>query len=175
MLYRSRIVTLTITFLIDGMLGSLNRWLRICGYDTRFIQNAQDEMLLELAGDEDRVLLTRDRLLIRKALRLGQAAFLIEGESDAEKLASVSKRFGLDLETQMSRCSDCGGKLCSISREELKDKVSKGTFNAYEKFWVCCSCNKVYWKGSHWKNITNTIAEARQLIGVLRDNSEQDL
>jgi len=61
---------MTPTFLIDGMLGSLNRWLRICGFDAKYIQNAPDEELLDMAKREGRALLTRDRLLYRKALRV---------------------------------------------------------------------------------------------------------
>ena len=36
-------------FLLDGMLGSLSRWLRICGYDAVFMENASDQELVEKA------------------------------------------------------------------------------------------------------------------------------
>jgi uncharacterized protein with PIN domain len=162
-------------FLIDGMLGSLNRWLRICGFETEYIQNAPDRELLETAESEGRVLLTRDRLLFRKALRAGQVAFLVEGEGDAEKLASVARRFGLDLGVEMSRCARCGGILRRAAREEVRSRVPSGTYEAYNEFWACGSCGKVYWRGSHWGNIVDTIAEARKLAGSTVGDSEQDL
>ncbi len=162
-------------FLIDGMLGSLNRWLRICGFKTKYIQNAPDGELLETAESEGRVLLTRDRLLFRKALRAGQVASLVEGRGDAEKLASVVRRFGLDLGVEMSRCARCGGILRRAAREEVRSRVPSGTYEAYNEFWACGSCGKVYWRGSHWGNIVDTITEARKLTGRTVGDSEQDL
>ena len=35
------------SFLVDGMLGSLNRWLRICGYETEFSGDASDGEMLK--------------------------------------------------------------------------------------------------------------------------------
>ncbi len=166
---------MTPKFLIDGMLGSLNRWLRICGFETKYIQNAPDRELLETAESEGRVLLTRDRLLFRKALRAGQMAFLVEGGGDAEKLASVARGFGLDLGVEMSRCAECGGMLRAVSREGVRDRVPSGTYEAYDEFWVCGSCGKVYWRGSHWGNIVDTVSEARRLTGRASGDSEQDL
>ena len=162
-------------FLIDGMLGSLNRWLRICGFETKYIQNAPDEELLDTVESEGRVLLTRDRLLFRKALRAGQMAFMVEGGGDAEKLASVARRFGLDLGVEMSRCAQCGGILRRAARVEVRSRVPLGTYDAYNEFWACGSCGKVYWRGSHWGNIVGTIAKARKLTGRTVGISEQDL
>ena len=157
------------------MLGSLNRWLRICGFDTKYIQNAPDEKLLELAKNEGRVLLTRDVTLFRKASRAGQVALLVEGEGDAGKLASVAVRFGLSLDVEMSRCAECGSNLRSASKEDVRDLVPSGTYSAYDEFWVCGSCGKVYWRGSHWGNIVDTVDEARRLVDEVRGGSEQDL
>jgi uncharacterized protein with PIN domain len=166
---------MTQTFLIDGMLGSLNRWLRICGFDAKYIQNAPDEELLDMAKSEGRALLTRDRLLHRKALRVGQEALLVEGDGDAERLASVAKRFGLDLGVEMSRCAECGGLLRAVSREGVRDRVPSGSYEAYDEFWGCGSCGKVYWRGSHWGNIVDTVSEARRLASRASEDSEQDL
>jgi len=157
------------------MLGSLNRWLRICGFDTKYVQNVPDEELLELAKNEVRVLLTRDVTLFRKTLRAGLTAFLVEGEGNAGKLASVAVRFGLSLSVEMSRCAECGGSLLSASKEDVRDLVPSDTYSAYDEFWVCASCGKAYWRGSHWGNIVDTIDEARRLVDQVRGSSEQDL
>ena len=166
---------MTPTFLVDGMLGSLNRWLRICGFDTRYIQNAPDEELLEIVEREGRVLLTRDRLLSRKALRAGLTTFFVEGDGATEKLASVAKRFGLSLGVEMSRCAACGDRLRSVSREDVRSSIPPGTYSAYQEFWACVACGKVYWRGSHWGNIVDTISEASRLAGQSSGDSEQDL
>ena len=51
------------------MLVRLARWLRLFGYDTLVIpqQENEDELLLEIAEKEGRILVSRDRVLVRKA------------------------------------------------------------------------------------------------------------
>jgi len=147
-------------FLLDGMLGALTRWLRICGYDAEYLRNASDEELIRKAVDGERILLTRDRLLYRKAVRAGAEAFFIEGDGDIEKLASVSRRFNLELDPEKSRCPQCDATLVAVEKEAIEGKVPSRTLEAYDEFWICESCGKVYWKGSHWKNIVETVEEA---------------
>lgn len=162
-------------FLLDGMLGALARWLRICGYDAEYIRSVPDEELIRRAAEEGRVLLTRDRLLYRKAVRAGVEALMVEGESDAEKLASVSRRFSLELDPERSRCPQCDAPLAAVDREAVQGKVPPRTFEAYDEFWVCSSCGKVYWRGSHWRNIVETVKEASRRAALAADDAEHTL
>lgn len=150
-------------FLLDGMLGSLTRWLRICGYDAEYLRDAEDDELIRRAAEERRILLTRDKSLYRKALRQEVQAHFVAGESDAERLASVAARFGLRLKPEASRCPMCGSPLRQAGREEVRDRVPEGTFNRYQEFWLCERCGRVYWRGSHWSRIVETIKEAERL------------
>ena len=155
-------------FLLDGMLGSLARWLRICGYDAEYIRDAEDDELIRRAMEENRILLTRDRALYRKALRMGLNAHFVEGESDAERLASVARRFTLTLKPEGSRCPMCGLPLREVEREEVRGLVPEGTYNRYKRFWICTGCGRVYWRGSHWRRIVETIEEAERLYKGLK-------
>ncbi|UCH57049.1 MAG: Mut7-C RNAse domain-containing protein [Candidatus Bathyarchaeota archaeon] len=161
-------------FLVDGMLGNLNRWLRICGFETRYLQSAPDEELIELASEGGLTLLTRDRTLFMKAQRAGLRAFLVGGSGDAEELASVARRFGLELASRISRCTSCGASLNPAGREEVRELIPEGSFRVYDEFWVCGKCRKVYWRGSHWKNILETVSEASRIAGR-ESGPEQDL
>jgi len=150
-------------FLLDGMLGSLARWLRVCGYDAEYLQDVPDEELVRRAASEDRALLTMDKLLHRKGLKAGLDALLVEGESDAQKLALVSMVFGLELDPRNSRCPKCDGELSIAEKTSVKGRVPSRTFEAYDDFWVCRSCDQVYWRGSHWRDIMRTVYEAARL------------
>lgn len=153
-------------FLLDGMLGALARWLRICGYDAEYVNDASDEELIRRATAEGRVLLTRDRLLYRKAVKAGAEALLVEEGTDAEKLASVSRRFDLVLDPERSRCPRCDAPLEVVDREGVRGKVPPRSLEAYDMFWICRSCGKVYWRGSHWGKIVETVEEAARIASA---------
>jgi hypothetical protein len=145
------------------MLGSLARWLRVCGYDAEYLQDLPDEELIKRAADEDRALLTMDKLLYRKGQKAGLDTLLVEGESDAQKLALVSMEYGLELDPRNSRCPKCDGELSVATKTHVKGRVPTRTFEAYDDFWVCRSCGQVYWRGSHWRDIVRTVDEATRL------------
>ena len=47
-------------FISDVMLGRLTRWLRILGFDTVYFRTIDDNELIKLARQQERILLTRD-------------------------------------------------------------------------------------------------------------------
>ncbi|MEJ2242600.1 MAG: DUF5615 family PIN-like protein [Candidatus Bathyarchaeota archaeon] len=65
-------------FITDGMLGKITRWLRMLGHDVNYFRSTDDKKLVELAKKEKRVLLTRDRELVKRAKGLGAEAVLVE-------------------------------------------------------------------------------------------------
>jgi hypothetical protein len=154
------------SFLVDGMLGSLNRWLRICGYETEFSRDAPDEDLLERGRERGLILLTRDRTLFREARRSGVDALLVEGSSDEERLAAVAREYGLVLDPVMARCTICGGRLRGVSRDGVAGEVPNNSLEAYDEFWRCGGCGKVYWRGSHWRRIVDKVSEASRIACV---------
>jgi uncharacterized protein with PIN domain len=156
------------------MLGKLTRWLRICGYDTEYVQYIHDDELIQRVADGGRILLTRDRLLYRKAVRAGEEAHLVIGKSDVEKLASVAIRFDLRLDAGCSLCPQCGASLTAVDKHLVSDRVPVRTFEVYDEFWICRSCSKVYWRGSHWRNIQNIVKSA-EVMRFSADNGEQPL
>ncbi|MEM3507119.1 MAG: Mut7-C RNAse domain-containing protein [Candidatus Bathyarchaeia archaeon] len=164
---------------MDGMLGKLTRWLRIIGFDTKYLNNAMDNELIKIASLEDRILLTSDVRLYRVAIAKGVNAFLIKGRTNFEKLAYLAKRFNIDLKIDENnlRCPVCGSRIELITKNKVKDIVPEKTFKNYKKFWICSNkeCKKVYWKGSHWKRINEVLNKANMLKNNLirrRENEE---
>ena len=155
-------------FLIDGMLGKLARWLRLLGYNVEYLSNVPDKQLIEAARKENRVLLTSDIQLYRLAAARGIDTYLVEGKTEAEKLAKVSRRFEikLDINTRTSRCTTCNSPLKPVSKQQIKSKIPERTLKAYEEFWRCSNpkCSKIYWSGRQWQNIIETLEEARKLL-----------
>jgi len=153
-------------FVADRMLGRLSRWLRLFGYDTIEIkkQENEDDLLLELAEKEDRILISRDALLIRKAIKKGLGAYDIQSPRIMEQLREMQLQFNLSFEPKMDRCTLCNSLIRKIdpsgmgilmSKEYVyPERLEKGT-----EFWICDSCGQVYWQGSHWTNIMERVNE----------------
>jgi len=152
------------------MLGKLSRWLRMIGYDTVYANNSSDQELLSLAKRNSLTLLTSDEELYRIAIAKGLESFLIEGRNEPERLANLAQRFNLNLriKVEVSRCPVCNGPLKQVQRNAVKGRVPPATFKLYRTFWLCNNpeCAKVYWQGSHWKRIEQTLRSARKILGL---------
>ena len=153
-------------FITDGMLGKLTRWLRMLGQDVKYLKSLEDEELIKIAKAESRIILTRDFKLYQQAMTQGSTAFLVEGSTEAEKLANLAKRFNISLEfdVTVSRCPKCNSRIKSASKEEVISKIPEATSSYYDEFWKCSGCGQVYWRGSHWKRIEKTLREAREAL-----------
>jgi uncharacterized protein with PIN domain len=133
---------------VDTMLGTLARWLRALGYDTLYLGQAHDRDLRQVARQEDRVLVTRDR---RLALLAWPRACLIRAEEVDAQLAELVAALGLavDEERWLSRCLDCNTPLTPRTPDEVRGRVPERVLVAHEAFFECPGCGKVYWPGSH--------------------------
>ncbi len=153
-------------FLADGMLGRLARWLRILGHDTAYLTDADDNTLIGLAAAEDRILLTGDRDLYKKSLMQGVNAFLVEPADHMERLAGVAARFSLRLEidTESPRCPRCNFPLRETPRQEVEGRIPSRSITMSKSFWRCAGCGKLYWQGSHWKDIQGRLAYAKKAM-----------
>ncbi len=139
-------------FIADHMLGSLARWLRMMGYDTRYEKQLDDKGIAKVARDEGRFILTRDQELSKEP-----SAFLVESEDLEAQLKAVGEKFGLRFDESLIRCSACNGDLAELSKEAAKPDVPEGAWASNDKFWKCTNCGKVYWKGTHWRGINERL------------------
>ncbi|UCE80604.1 MAG: Mut7-C RNAse domain-containing protein [Methanobacteriota archaeon] len=135
-------------FAADSMLGSLARWLRMLGYDTAYQKDLDDGALVQLARDEKRRILTRDRLLSKQP-----DSIYIESDDLDSQLRLVNEACELVFDEAEIRCSACNGDLAEVAKGEIEDQVPKGAFDSNDRFWKCADCGKIYWRGSHWLGI----------------------
>jgi hypothetical protein len=143
-------------FLLDVHLGTLARRLRLVGVDAAF-GNAADVELVAQASDEQRVLLTRDRgLLRRRALVVG--AFVYAEHPD-DQLVEVLDRFTPAL-APLTRCPACNGLLVPATLEEVAHRLEVGTRKTYRDFARCPACDKVYWRGAHMRGLRTVLDRA---------------
>jgi uncharacterized protein with PIN domain len=143
-------------FVVDGHLGRLAAYLRMLGFDTWYRSDAADDELAAVAASEARIVLTRDRgLLKRSAVRRG--AF-VRADRPVEQLVETARRFGLlERATPFGRCIRCNGRLGEVSRAEVLDRLEPLTRRHYRDFRRCDGCGAVYWRGSHHARMSRLI------------------
>ena len=132
------------------MVGTLAKWLRILGYDTHFDPELGDHQLVRLARAEGRVLLTRDREL---AERPGLESVLLTSEDLETQVGQVLADLCLEPDGSFSRCPVCNEQLTEMTREEARERVPAYVARTQESFMACPACQRVYWRGTHWKQM----------------------
>jgi uncharacterized protein with PIN domain len=150
-----------VKILCDHMLGSLAKWLRILGYDTVYPGPLEDREMAAKSYDEERVLLTRDKDL---AARVKGSVFVASDDLD-EQLSFVVKALHLDLSNTLSRCSVCNVPIVEVDRAEVEHEIPPKVLEIQDKFWKCPSCSRVYWRGSHWKDMLGRIKKLESELG----------
>ncbi len=151
-------------FIVDGMLGSLARKLRIFGYDTLYNADLSDNEILKAASSEGRTILTSDRQLADRASKRRINCILLNEENDEDRLATVLREAGegeVHLNPEETRCSVCNGEVELVGRDELAGAVPEGVLAKQEKFYRCKSCGKIYWIGGHWKRLNELSANLK--------------
>ncbi len=146
-------------FLVDRMLGKLAKGLRMLGYDTIYYRGEDAHQLLQLARQEGRVILTRNTKLVPRRsedqiLRVTQDKPLLQLRELIQK-----GHIALDEENLFSRCLLCNTLLNEIPREEVEGKVPDFIFYQQKEFFQCPECRRIYWQGSHPKNMQKKLDE----------------
>jgi len=138
------------------------------GCDASYQNDLSDGELLATAKSNSLILLTADEELYRTATFRGIQSFLVRGKTEPERLAELAERYKLRLQidTNKSRCPTCGYTIKETSKKSLERLVPAATFKVYKSFWVCTNpdCAKIYWQGSHWKKIDQTLQAAKKIL-----------
>ena len=139
-------------FVLDVHLGRLAGYLRMLGFDSLYRNDHHDEELADLSQRERRILLTRDRgLLKRSAVSHG---YLLRESNPRAQLAEVIRRFDLrGMVAAFTRCMRCNGSLEPVAKEAILDRLLPKTRRYYDEFAMCRDCGRIYWRGSHYEDM----------------------
>jgi uncharacterized protein len=150
-----------IKFYCDEHLGKLARWLRIIGWDARFDREIDDERLLRRAGEEGRIVLTRDTRLAEKAR--GVTVVQLRANYPAHQLRELVEMYGDRLELRVfSRCPACNGEVGAMVKAMVEGLVPPFVFATQERFTRCESCGRIYWQATHRERIE---VQLRDILG----------
>lgn len=148
------------TFAADVHLGTLARRLRVLGFDTWYETAVDDARLAELAVEQGRVLLSRDRgLLCRRIVRHGA---LVRADDPDRQVDEVVARFALSGRVRPGiRCPRCNGATEQVPRDQVLGRLEPGTRAAgHQVFRRCRDCDQLYWPGAHAADLDSIVERA---------------
>jgi uncharacterized protein with PIN domain len=144
------------------MLGNLAKKLRILGYDSKYFSSVEDDKLIAIAKNEKRTILTKDEQLTKIAEKQNVVSVLIRGNDEVEQIGQINTKIKLGrfvIDTNNSRCIVCNGNLRSIEKFRIIGKVPEGVLEREQKFWMCDSCKKIYWQGTHFAKLQEFVSK----------------
>jgi uncharacterized protein with PIN domain len=151
-------------FIVDANVGKLARWLRMLGYDTIFVNDIDDGVLVDIGLKEERVLLTRDtQIMLSRPVVSGKVRALLTSEDDPrEQMRQVITEMNLDREREFTLCLECNVPLAPRDRDEVRDLVPPYVYKTQTQYHQCLACGRIYWRGTHWEHM-------KQVLGILME------
>ncbi|WP_375488700.1 Mut7-C RNAse domain-containing protein [uncultured Mycobacterium sp.] len=150
-------------FVVDVNLGRLARLLRVLGFDVWWSADADDQSLADISLAQQRILLTRDRgLLKRRAITHG---LFVRADDPEQQILEVIRR--LDLRQRLApltRCVRCNGRLATVTKDEVIDQLEPLTRRYYDEFSRCRDCGQIYWAGSHYERLLELVHRLRDKL-----------
>ena len=147
-------------FVLDGHLGKLARRLRLLGFDCVYAIDPADDDLVSISLAERRILLTRDRFLLRR--RSVRHGYLLRSDQPDEQVREVVRRFQLSGSIEpFTRCPACNGVLTPVEKATIEHHLPPGTRRTFDDFRTCPDCGRDYWRGAHHARLARMVDEAR--------------
>ena len=148
----------SLKFMVDINVQKLARNLRIIGFDTTLVPDMRLVEIGNAATDQQRILLTRNRELLKCNTVIH--GHLVRSEYHVIQLQEVIRLYKLKLHMNpFSRCIACNGDLMPVSKQDIIQNLEPLTQKYFNSFKCCNTCGKIYWQGSHHKQLLKFIAE----------------
>lgn len=149
-----------IRFVLDVHLGKLATYLRLLGFDSLYRNDYNDEELAQISSQEQRILLTQDRGLLKRSIVT--YGYAVRSDDPEEQLAEILERFQLHPAiAPLQRCPRCNGELVLVDKAAIQNQIPYYTYLYYDRFTQCQSCHQIYWKGAHYGRIQSLIDGAK--------------
>jgi uncharacterized protein with PIN domain len=139
-------------FVADAHLGGLAHMLRMLGFDTLYDNHFHDEEIVAIAERDGRIVLTRDRELLKR--RVVTHGCYVHALKTEPQLREIVERLDLVRSARpFTLCLHCNAPLRPVDKASVLDRLPLRVQVHYERFSICDVCGRVFWEGSHWRNM----------------------
>jgi uncharacterized protein len=148
-----------LAFIADAHLGGLAHMLRMLGFDTVYHNELHDSEIVARSAAQNRVVLTRDRELL-KCRDVLRGAYVHALKPEAQ-LREIAARYALARHMRpFSLCLHCNLPLVAADPARIVATVPERIRERYSLFTACTGCRRIYWEGSHWDRMREVLASA---------------
>jgi uncharacterized protein with PIN domain len=146
-------------FVLDVHLGKLARHLRMAGFDCLYRNDYRDSELINAAVAERRIILTRDRGLLKQ--RLVTHGYFVRATASEAQFREVVGALQLEPRLQpFTRCRECNTELREVPKAEVFACLPEKVRGAYQRFQLCAGCGRIYWEGTHYARLRHLLDPA---------------
>lgn len=146
-------------FAVDENVAKLAALLRTLGFDAAYDRSFGDGRIARLAAEEGRVVLSRDRALLKR----GEIVWgrLVRAAKPMDQLLEVLDLFGArQAPSPFGRCLRCNVALQSVDKQAVLHRLEPKTRLYYDVFHLCPRCGRVFWQGSHHEHMRQALVDA---------------
>lgn len=128
------------------------------GFDTEYFKSENKSSLVITALREARIIITRNKHLTKSS---GINIVEIVAETIKEQIKELMQKLNIKPDERLlfSRCIICNEALNFIEKEKVKNKIPEYVYKTQEDFVSCPKCLRIYWKGTHWGNVSQMLKE----------------
>ena len=145
-------------YLADINLGNIVKYMRVLGFDVYYDSLLSTRKIIEISKRENRVILTNSRKLL-KFKDVTHGIFIRPGTT-TEQIRQIIDYLDIkDNIKPFSRCLRCNTLLKSVLKEKILDRIPPKTKEFCNKYVQCQSCDKIYWKGTHFINMKKVVRQ----------------
>jgi uncharacterized protein with PIN domain/sulfur carrier protein ThiS len=145
-------------FIADINLGDIVKYMRVLGFNVFFDPLLTPREIIGISNAENRIILTRSRKLL-KFKEVSYGIFLRPGTAP-EQIKRIIEYLDIKDNIKLfSRCLVCNTPLKSVSKEKILNKIPPKTKEFCDEYVCCPSCDKIYWKGTHFKNMKKVVRQ----------------
>ena len=143
-------------FIADINLGHIVKYIRILGFDVYFDPLLSHRQIIEISKKESRIVLTKSKNLL-KFKDITHGIFIRPGTTEEQVRGIIDFLDIKDIVKPFSRCLQCNRLLKSVRKESILDRIPPKTKVFCNEYSYCKSCDKIYWKGTHFIKMKRVI------------------
>ena len=145
-------------FIADINLGDIVKYMRILGLDLYYDPLLSTREIVEISKRENRIILTKSRKLL-KFKEVSHGIFIRPGTTEEQIRRIIDYLDIKDNIKPFSRCLGCNTLLNIVPKEKILDRIPPKTKEFCDEYVHCTSCDKIYWKGTHFKNMKKVLSQ----------------